>query len=228
MKNMFLIFLGLFAFQLNAQIGRGDKSKVLDNYSFAHQITMQIETTNSKGKSESLNNVKMFFSDNNSYFAAEVEVKDTPIGEGKGFSIFDIQNNITVTLMEGMGMKMGVVLNVDFENTKEKENNQTFEKTGNKKEILGYTCEEYVFEDEKSITSVWISNSEDLNIVAAFNAMSSDKNASSKSLPAGAPSGMLMETTTMNKSKKDVMTMKVVDIQKNINKTIGTSEYQIF
>lgn len=228
MKNMFLIFLGLFTLQLNAQIGRGDKSKVLANYLFAHEVSMQIENVNSKGKSESLNNIKMFFNENNNYFAAEVEVKDTPFGEGKGFSIFDIQNNVIITLMEGMGMKMGVVLNTDYEDDTENKTNKTFEKTGNKKEILGYTCEEFLFEDDKSITKVWISDSEDLNIVAAFNAMSSDKNASSKSLPTGAPSGMLMETTSINKLKKDVKTMKVVDIQKNINKKVDTNEYQFF
>lgn len=228
MRNIFLIFLGLFTFQLNAQFGKGDKSKVLDNYSFAHQVTMQIESTNSKGKNESLNNIKMYLNKNNDYFAAELEMKDSPMGEGKGFSIFDKPNNIMVTLMEGMGMKMGMVLNVDYEKDIEKENNQTFEKTGNKKEILGYSCEEYLFEDDKSFTTVWISNSDDLNIVDAFNAMSSDKNASSKSLPSGVPKGMMMETNTTNKKSKEVVTMKVIDIQKNINKSVATSGYQFF
>lgn len=71
--------------------------------------------------------------------------------------IFDVPKNQAIMLMPGQNMYMTYALS-DITATAErvaKADDATFEKTGEKEKIVGYTCEKYVTKTKDATTEIW-------------------------------------------------------------------------
>ncbi|MFN3918185.1 MAG: DUF4412 domain-containing protein [Flavobacteriales bacterium] len=214
----------------------GDKSKVLTEYSFQHNVLMEMESVDKKGKSNGKNNMKMLFNESGEYFGGEVFMDD---GKGNsisaGFTIFDWKNNQMIRLIDNGGMKIGVIMKLDeaqsyVESTTSTENEKEvkFRKTGKTKTILGYLCEEYIIEDEESTTEMWMTKDVDLNLAQVMGFMGQNqkgKKNSTTTYPKDAPQGFMMETITTNKKNNEKSIMKVIEVNKNKSTSVKTSGY---
>jgi hypothetical protein len=94
---------------------------------------------------------------NMNYFVKEGKIKIDVQGENEGSMIFDSKDNTMLIMMPAQKMYMQMNMNMnseEIENAKEKENK--FRKTGEKKEILGYTCEKWIYKDDESEVESWL------------------------------------------------------------------------
>jgi len=91
------------------------------------------------------------------YFVKDENIKIDVAGEEKASMIFNIKDNTMLMIMpeEKMYMEMKFDAAADkMDEMKEKENN--YKKTGEKKEILGYTCEKWIFKDDDGEVETWL------------------------------------------------------------------------
>ncbi|MBI0400104.1 DUF4412 domain-containing protein [Cyclobacterium marinum] len=135
-------------------------------YSFTGLAVIEIKSTNKKGKEEDPVNFNSFLTDNSEYYGMEFIDPEGKNDSEKSIIIMDHKNNATVILVENEEEKSSMAFGMDYggmmdnypvDNDGNSLGNGTFEKTGNTKEILGYTCEEYRMESEDSEGTYWIS-----------------------------------------------------------------------
>jgi hypothetical protein len=205
------------------------EAEVKTSYDFDHQVDMQIESFDKKGKSEGVQNMQMLFSD------SEAHVGVKAIMEGmNSVSIIDMTKYQMIMLMDMSGSKMAMAIDFDPSqfadevDTNEEATDMSFRKTGRTKVILGYSCDEYIMEDDTNILEFWVTGEEQLDLFKAFGAMgASGKGAGGFSGVTEYPTGMTMEFTSTEKKNGEKAVMQVTKIQRNINYSISTAGYQI-
>jgi hypothetical protein len=197
-----------------------------ESYAFDHQVSMTIESTNKKGEVEGVQEMDMLFSESK----PDVGIRTRMEGVNSTM-VLDMEAFTMIMLMDMSGQKMLMTYQMSKELFEEKmdesaENtsNATFKKTGRTKQILGYTCEEYLVEDEDYTSELWVTKEENFGIAKAFQGMAAQKQ--QKGYPSDYPAGMVMEMISYDKkNSKEKTHMLVVDIQKNKKQTISTKGY---
>lgn len=101
----------------------------------------------------------------------------------------------------------------------------TVTKTGNTKKILGYTCEEYLIQDEKHKSNVWITTEIKLDYTKWSKAFGGQKGSASGSSEFDGQ-GMMMEMTSYNK-KGEAETHMIMTDYKEETTTKSLSEYKV-
>lgn len=201
----------------------GGKADVKDQYAFQHEVKMQVESTDKKGKDSYVQDISIYLSDE----SPEVGIKT--VSEGvKALMVMDTENLVVITLMDQEGQKIGVTakLNGDMlEVEADPEETPDFRKTGNTKEILGYTCEEYLSEDEDYSYQIWVTNDVDLDVQQAFGGMAGMKKSPTMVAPE-TPNGMMMEMKGISKKhEEEQVHLLVTEINKNSPHAISTEDY---
>jgi hypothetical protein len=204
-------------------------TELKSNYDFDHQVDMRIESFDKKGKSEGVQTMQMFFSD------SETHVGVKAIMEGmNSVSIIDMTKYQMIMLMDMGGSKMAMAIDFDPSKfateveTTDEATDVNFRKTGRTKTILGYSCDEYIMEDESSTVEFWVTREEQLDLFKAFGAMgASGKGAGGFSSVTEYPMGMTMEFTSTEKKNGEKATMQVTKIQRNIDYSISTAGYSL-
>jgi len=200
-------------------------------YSFDAHIQMEISEYKKNGK---LDNQMLY----DSYVHKEdadyaMEFSDD---ESKSIMIFDTKNSAMLILTNSDGEKTGFATTIDPETMAEEteayeEDSEVdsdpfnYKKTGKTKMILGYSCDEYLMEDEASEVRMWVSEKlgkemrkEWLNNKQTFGAMFSS---------AYALNGMVMEYDFLDKEDGDKMVMQVTKIDLNHTHKVSTEGYNI-
>ncbi len=91
------------------------------------------------------------------YFVKEGKMRIEVAGEGGGSMIFDSKNKTMLVMMPDekmymeMPMKMGEMMDEESDDAV-----GDFKKTGQKKEILGYACEKWIYKDDESEVESWV------------------------------------------------------------------------
>jgi len=215
----------------------GDKSSVLKEYQFSQDVLMEMESFDKKGKSSGVNNMRMLFNNNGDYFGSEIIMNDDKGNTSSmGFSIFDWKNNQMISLIDNGGMKIGMVIDMkaaansisDANTETDSAKETSFKKTGKTKTILGYLCEEYLAENEETLSEVWIANDVKINMGNAFQYISENQKSKKNkmSYPNDAPEGFMMEMVSTNKKNNEKTRMTVVELNENKNTTVNTSSYK--
>lgn len=101
----------------------------------------------------------------------------------------------------------------------------TITKTGNTKKILGYNCEEYLIQDEKHKSNVWITTEIKLDYTKLSKAIGGQKGSASGSSEFDGQ-GMMMEMTSYNK-KGEAETHMIMTEYKEETTTKSLSEYKV-
>jgi hypothetical protein len=155
----------------------------------------------------------------------------------KSIMIFDTKNSAMLILTNSDGEKTGFATTIDPETMAEEAEAYeeedsgvdsdpfNYKKTGKTKNILGYSCDEYLMEDEATEVRMWVSEKlgkemrkEWLNNKQTFGAMFSS---------AYALNGMVMEYDFLDKEDGDKMVMQVTKIDLNQSHTVSTEGYTI-
>jgi hypothetical protein len=130
-------------------------------------------------------------------------------------------------------MKMGMIINIDkdqveeyaSEHVNEQEDNMKYYKSGRTKDILGYSCEEWIMEDEDGRSEVWVSDEVDINLGKAFNAMSQSMK-TEKMGPEEYPMGTMLEVNSVEKKSGEQYHMVATAVREDSNREISTKGYQ--
>jgi len=200
-----------------------------DNYSFDAYI--QMEVSNYK-KNEKLKDKMMYDSYLNKEavdYAMVFTDKDT-----KSTIIFDTKNSAMLMLSDSDGEKNGFAIGIDPEDLAEEVEEQIEDspankyqayKTGKTKTILGYSCDEYVVDDEASKTQMWVS--EKLGKQVRREMLSNQQAFASAFYHAAYMNGMVLEYDFLDKDDGDRTVMVVTDVDLNRSSTISTGNYNI-
>ncbi len=211
---------------MQSMMGGGKPVDIRERYEFQHNVEMTTTMYDKKGKVDHQQAMTMYFSDTDALFGIATAVEGT-----QSVSVIDLDKLHMVMLMDMGGSKMAMTLDLDQawggdDDDDESYDPAGFTKTGRTKKILGYTCEEYVTEEEGDRMEFWITRDEVLDIYRAFGAMTStQKDKGGKTaMPTDYPSGMAMEVTTTERNGSKTV-MLVTAVNKNQGKTISTAGY---
>jgi len=215
----------------------GDPIPIEPSYSFNKHIQMHLESYNEKGKKISEGEFITHLNNDAQSMGYEF-VSGDMTEQGMGLIIIDVKNSATIMLSEEKGEKTGLVYglgtfydeekpqaNDDFDLTETPETyllNPNVEKTGRTKTIVGLKCEEYKYTDEKSVSNVWITKELKMNTKDFFGAV-----VKTSLYSHGMGWGYMMESTTVNKENGEKSIMEVTKVDKNSNKKVSMSDYQI-
>ena len=204
-----------------------------DSYTFNTMVIYEMSITDEDKSSEV--NYEMWFSENAPYMATQVnnnaqpDPKDMPSAI---LSILDDKNQAMIIVMEEQKMaqllSMSKIKNSAIAESEAEETDTAFEalkKTGNSKQILGYTCEEFVSENESSKLSFWVTTELTLFQKNMFFNMSQSLGGNTFGEIPSEAKGFMMEMNYEDLSSKEKSKMQVVDI-KNETKEINMMEYQ--
>lgn len=210
-------------------------ANVEDSYDFDHNMLLNIDTYDKKGKQQEPMNLRMYFADDKPNFGMQVEMEGS-----KNFIIYDMKSYQIVSLIDNNGQKMGVAMKLDPEKMEEKIDKSSnkdnaeykFVKTGNSKVISGYNCDEYEMESTESDPewdqSFWVTDEMDANWMenmarmAASNKMMAQK----FEIPKGYPEGTIIQIISESTKNKEKSIMTVKEYNKNQKKSFSTTGYQ--
>jgi hypothetical protein len=145
-----------------------------ESYSFIGMAEMEVNSTDSKGNSEDPVHITSYLSKNDQYTGMEFSAESSKKSKEKTVMIFDFKNNATIMLVENEEGKSSMAFGLDWQKMIEGVDDMSleedadepvdfedfkFEKTGNTKTILGFSCEEYMAKNEEVEAFYWISTS---------------------------------------------------------------------
>lgn len=219
--------------EANANMGSffGGGGDIEPNYTFQHAVHVEISSSDKKG--ESFDQNMMMYSNDDGQQGAFVMSMEAE-GAQESVAIFDFEKKQMITLVDASGMKMAVVVKMDPSayDTSEEEADMTdmpeYKKTGRSKEILGYTCDEYIMEDEDQTMQMWMSREVVVDIFQAFSAYAvQNQKQPAPTMEPGLQGTMMEMTSTSKKHPKEKTTWKVTKIEKNLNANISTEGYRV-
>lgn len=205
-------------------------------YDFSGYMIMEVIITSKKGKAEPPSRINYLLSDNPEFMGMAYSDPKTP--ENITTTIMDVKNQAMVILMDDKGQKSSIAMKMDYDQIQEmvdeeageqlEEEGYSITKTGNKKEILGYSCEEYLVKSEDGQGNYWVTE-EPIEGFSMFspqsNPMVSNKTVEKyQSFFSSAPKGTFLEMIFTD-NEGEVTDMKVIDIQTSSPKKYNMASY---
>jgi len=216
--------------RLMGAMGTTANVKKKDMYLFSSQIVMEMEIRDGEGNAMPATTSEIFFNDKNNDFG----MKSNAQGAKTTF-IFDFENKCTLFLTDNNGKKSGfaTTLNPDelkkytpeeSATTQEAANEEEcFKRTGNTKNINGFSCEEYLCDSEESTIHVWLTKELDKKINRAFNSNMMGGNYSKASGMNGA--AIVYHFKSKKDKSESKSTLKSFDLNKS--SSFSTVGYEI-
>jgi hypothetical protein len=184
---------------------------------FLGSFTMNIQTTE-KGKTEN-SRIEYHFQ------KWQTSLKPTVEGQQETMQmIFNLQNQkMSILTTDKKGAKTGIITKmpkVEFKSNKlddkieQSIDNTTFKRTGEKKNISGYSCEKWIITNPEGVTEAWITDEIDFNMANAFSMFSAGSKGKGSSKTSGFEdlTGFALESTFTD-TKGAVTKMTVSDIK---------------
>jgi len=211
---------------------------IAESYHFNHLIQMHIESYDKSGGKTSEGEFITHFNPKSKSMAYQVLSGD--MGKpGQGMFIIDAENSATIILSEDNGKKAGMVYGMDgfmqsMEDVYEDEEldfsetpesylaNPNITKTGRKKIVAGFKCDEYVYKDEDTKSEFWITKNLKINTQDYFSTLFKTSMYSN-----GMPWGYTMEVNSENLLTGEKSVMKVTNVETNSNTNFSMSDYEI-
>jgi hypothetical protein len=205
-------------------------------YSFTGYMVMEVTATDKKGKSDPPSKINYLLSKNPEFMGMSFSDPKSP--EASTTTILDSKNEAMVLLMEDKGNKSSMALKMDYDKIQNRVDEEATDqmekegyeitKTGNKKMILGYSCEEYLVKSEEGKGIYWVTE-KPIEGVSMFspkgNPMVSNKTYERyDSFFTNAPQGTFMEMI-FTSNDGSVTEMKVVELELNAPKQFIMSAY---
>ncbi|MEN8230192.1 MAG: DUF4412 domain-containing protein [Bacteroidota bacterium] len=150
----------------------------------------------------------------------------------KSTIIFDSKNNAMLMLTDSDGEHTGIAMGMDpetlaeeAEEYEEESNLDSYKpyKTGKTKTILGYSCDEYLVDDETSEVHMWVS--EKLGKQVRREMLSNQQTFGAIFYHAAYMDGMVLEYDFLDKENGERSVMLVTDLDLNHSHSISTRSY---
>ncbi len=152
--------------------------------------------------------------------------------------IFDSKNSAMIILSDSDGEKTGMAMGLDPEALAEDAEAYAEEavedgavdpyaahKTGKTKNILGYSCDEYLVDDDNSQARMWVS--EKLHKQVRREMLNNQQTFGGAFYHAAFLNGMVMEYDFLDKNDGERTIMMVTDINLNSSHSISTGSYSV-
>ena len=206
------------------QLGAGSTPAVYEP-SYKFDTYMQMEVSDIDGEKVSYN---AYLTKDGSSYAVIFEDQGA-----KSVIVFDTKNSTMLMLVENNGEKTGFAMGIDPEAFADLEEDNDFEddfeyesfKTGNKKTLLGYECDEYLIKEESSEVRVW--SSEKLGKEVEKKMFRNQQIFGGAFTHAAGMEGMALEYEFKDLESGEQGIMRVTKIDLNSNETISTSDYTV-
>jgi hypothetical protein len=208
--------------------GMFEAAKWKDNYTFNLVSKVHMTTTSKKGKVEESDMTMKVGKDCMAMVVEDPEQKEVP-----PMVLFDYENHSMITLMEDKGEKSGMAMamneeqiaRITEETLDEEMDDVVITKTGKTKSILGHTSYQYTYKSEDGVGEMWMAEDVKMAMGDIFGVMTmSNKKAK---LPENYPQGYLMEMTSTDTDKGDVLHYLVTSLDEDANERISTSDYNV-
>ncbi|WP_157363770.1 DUF4412 domain-containing protein [Alkaliflexus imshenetskii] len=210
-----------------------------DKYTFDSYVKMNVKSYDKKGKLKSDGDMVTYVANDGNclgyeFISGEFEANKT--GDKKGVFIMDYKNKATIVLSDDAGKRTGIAyglgdLNewasgVDDEYEKDESEdtmvlNPKFTKTGRTKTILGYRCEEYLYEDEEGRANIWITNEYRARTHDAYSTIFNTM------VLAHGGTGMMLESESVDLKSGEKTVMRVTELDANKKTTFNLGQYEI-
>lgn len=216
--------------------GLGEPVDTEDQYEFFGHLVLEMVSTNANGKTEDPFQLKSYLSESTDYTGMELIDPKNP--KATTSMVFDVKNQASIVFLDNKGEKSSFAYKMDLDELDEmvdeeidsntEEYDVTIEKTGNSKDILGYTCEEYHVVSEDGEGYYWITD-EPIGGYASFWGTNSPM-MTSKAQERYAqhfnnmPDGNFMELTFTSKDSEKI-DMKVIEIDESAPKSLTMADY---
>lgn len=208
------------------------------SYQFDTQVTYEMVVASDKEISEV--EYGMWFSKDQAYMASQLQKMSKGDKDQSSeipmsmVSILDDKNQAMIILMEEQKIAQVIAMNqiksageIETESESESMSETDFsqlKKTGKKKDILGYSCEEYAATDGSMEYSFWITQEVNIYQKNLFYSLSRSLGGSTfHEIPESAK-GLMMEMNFSNSATGEKGKMVITDIQ-NETKTLSTEGY---
>jgi hypothetical protein len=239
MKNfksglLFLLAVSTSAFQsVLAQPGSGmgfkENCKPLPVYKFDGDMKMRAYTV--MGGSDTINmDINALVANNGKYMG--MIMNGLPGSQGTGMQmVMDLTDSTAYMLMSLGGKNKGMCMDMNSQQLKAKAKEMgkdssydftKYKKTGKTREILGYTCSEYKYEDKNKTQIFWITD-EAGDWWQPYNKAWSGSNTGVK-LPENFK-GMMLAMSLVDKESENTTIMEVIELNKNKPSEIKTTGY---
>jgi hypothetical protein len=214
---------------------------IAEKYRFVSKMTVHFQNFDNNGTVKDEGDFVTYISPGEKNFAYEFVsgVPDNRRGPEKGIFIMDYENGATIILSNEDGKRTGVVYGIKFSEDELKEEREGYEnesedesdihyikpdfkKTGRTRDILGYKCEEYVFDEEDEKGSFWVTKKtgwRNKDVISSI--------FSSSMYMHGIDGGMLMESESTDKETGEKSKMKVTELNDDANVTFIPSDYEL-
>lgn len=211
-----------------------------DAYGFSGYAEMELTGTEADGKTIDPIRINSFFHEQENHFGMEFSDKDK--SSEKSIMVFDLDNEVTVILMENNGERSSMAMALDWNQmsevafeTAERQSEHvdpdqvSFEKTGRTKTIHGYVCDEYAYESESEKGSYWVSrsSSKGMNTLWGSNNpfMTERLENMNPEYVNMLPKGDVLEIWHESKIDQSSMHIKVIDLEENKAVDFNMADY---
>jgi hypothetical protein len=216
-------------------LGLTDNVPYEPEYSFDAHIQSEISNYKKDGKLDSEMMYDSYVHKTNADYAMEFSDNDA-----KSTIIFDSKNLAMLILGDNDGEKTGFATSIDPESFAEDMESSAeevdtdvdtdvapynYKKTGKTKNILGYSCDEYLLEDEYSEVHAWIS--EKLGKEVRKEWLKNSQTFGAMFAQAYYLNGMVLEYDLFDKENGERTVMLVTKVDLNANHKISTKGYTI-
>lgn len=200
-----------------------------ESYSFDAFVQMEVSEYNKNQKLKEKTMYDSYINKDAVDYAMVFTDKDT-----KSTIVFDTKNSAMLILSDSDGEKTGFAMGIDPEDLADEVEEQAEKsgvdsyapyKTGKTKTILGYSCDEYLVEDESSEAHMWVS--EKLGKQVRREMFNNKQTFGAAFYHAAYMNGMVMEYDITEKDNGDRTVMVVTDIDLNRSNTISTRNYAV-
>jgi len=202
-------------------------------YQFTGYLTMEVISKDKKGSPAHPARIKYLISEDTQYTGVNFQDSESNFNIT---SITDLKNQTTILLMEesseksSMAMKMNMedIQEISQEEMKPKPGEYSLIKTGNKKTILGYICEEYSVTSKDGVGYYWVTE-HPIKGMSMFSPESSPMGGSQginqyETIFANAPKGTFLEMLFSGKDGSS-LEMKVTEIELEKESSFKMTEY---
>lgn len=212
-------------------------------YNYTSSMKMDIETVDSASTEVNKGTYTTYFDKNSKNFAMEFETINKENGQmQKSLMIFDYKNMSMLILSEQDGKKSGIAMvippdssqiennqEVQAEETASKEDlaayNMYYKQTGRSKNISGYSCKEYTYENPEGKIEVWSTNDFKYDYSQAYGQMYGLQALATTGT--GYLLGTVMEMHVKDNDSNARSDLFVKEINPSTNKSFSIADYQI-
>jgi len=199
------------------------------DYNFDAYIQMEVSDYNKKGKLKDKTIYDSYTNKESLNYAMVFSDKDD-----HSTIIFDDKNSAMLILADSDGEKTGFAMGIDkealaekTEEYAEKSSTKPYDayKTGKTKTVMGYSCDEYLIDDENTETHMWVS--EKLGKQVRREMLNNQQTFGAAFYHAAYMNGMVLEYDFLDKEDGDRVVMQVINIDLNHSHNISTTSYAV-